>query len=253
MRPYILAENNWKTIRDAAFDVAVLPWGACEAHNYHLPYGTDIIEAEQVAAGAAKEAWEKGAKIIVLPVIPFGVNTGQFDVTLDINMNPSTQLLVLRDIVEVLNRQKIYKLIILNSHGGNDFKTMIRELGLKFPDMFLCQCNWYQAIDQKDFFENKDDHAGEMETSVILHLKPELVRPLSEAGDGAAKKFKISAIREGWAWAERKWLQVTKDTGVGDPRKATAEKGAAYFTAVTKKVGSFFLEVASVNKNDLYV
>lgn len=253
MRPYILAENNWKTIRDAGFDVAVLPWGACEAHNYHLPYGTDIIEAEQVAAAAAKEAWEKGVKIIVLPTIPFGVNTGQFDVTLDINMNPSTQLLVLRDIVEVLNRQKIYKLIILNSHGGNDFKTMIRELGLKFPDMFLCQCNWYQAVDQKDFFENKDDHAGEMETSVILHLKPELVRPLSEAGEGAAKIFRISAIREGWAWAERKWLQVTTDTGVGDPRKATAEKGAAYFTAVTKKVGSFFLEVASVNKNDLYV
>lgn len=253
MRPYILAENNWKTIRNTSFDVAVLPWGACEAHNYHLPYGTDIIEAEQVATAAAKEAWEKGVKIIVLPAIPFGVNTGQFDVTLDINMNPSTQLLVLRDIIEVLNRQKIYKLIILNSHGGNDFKTMIRELGLKFPDMFLCQCNWYQAVDQKDFFETKDDHAGEMETSIILHLKPELVLPLSEAGDGAAKIFRISAIREGWAWAERKWLQVTTDTGVGDPRKATAEKGAAYFTAVTKKVGSFFLEVASVNKNDLYV
>lgn len=252
MRPYILAENNWKTIRNTSFDVAVLPWGACEAHNYHLPYGTDIIEAEQVAAAAAKEAWEKGVKIIVLPAIPFGVNTGQFDVTLDINMNPSTQLLVLRDIIEVLNRQKIYKLIILNSHGGNDFKTMIRELGLKFPDMFLCQCNWYQAVDQKDFFETKDDHAGEMETSVILHLKPELVRPLSEAGDGAAKKFKISAIRDGWAWAERKWLQVTKDTGVGDPRKATAEKGAAYFAAVTKKVGHFFLEVANTDKNDLY-
>lgn len=248
MRPYILAENNWKTIRDATFEVAVLPWGACEAHNYHLPYGTDIIEAEQVAAAAAKEAWDQGAKIIVLPAIPFGVNTGQFDVTLDINMNPSTQLLVLRDIVEVLNRQKIYKLIILNSHGGNDFKTMIRELGLKFPDVFLCQCNWYQAVDQKDFF----DHAGEMETSVILHLKPELVRPLTEAGDGAAKKFRISAIREGWAWAERKWLQVTKDTGVGDPRKATAEKGAAYFAAVTKKVGAFFLEVANTDKNNLY-
>lgn len=252
MRPYILAENNWKTIRDASFEVAILPWGACEAHNYHLPYGTDIIEAEQVAAAAAKEAWDQGAKIIVLPAIPFGVNTGQFDVTLDINMNPSTQLLVLRDIVEVLNRQKIYKLIILNSHGGNDFKTMIRELGLKFPDMFLCQCNWYQAVDQKDFFENKDDHAGEMETSIILHLKPELVRPLTEAGDGAAKKFRISAIREGWAWAERKWLQVTKDTGVGDPRKATAQKGAAYFAAVTKKVGTFFLEVANTDKNDLY-
>lgn len=253
MRPYILAESNWKTIRNAAFEVAILPWGACEAHNFHLPYGTDIIEAESVAAAAAaKEAWEQGARIIVLPAVPFGVNTGQVDVTLDINMNPSTQLAVLRDIVTVLNRQKIYKLIILNSHGGNDFKTMIRELGLAFPEMFLCQCNWYQAVDQHAYFENKDDHAGEMETSVMLHLRPELVRPLSEAGDGAAKKFRIGAMREGWAWAERKWMQVTKDTGVGDPRKATAEKGSTYFVAVTKKVGAFFFEVANADKNDLY-
>lgn len=252
MRPYILAENNWKTIKDSSFDVAILPWGACEAHNYHLPYGTDIIEANHVAAESARIAWEQGAKVIVLPAIPFGVNTGQFDVMLDMNMNPSTQLLVLRDVVEVLNRHGVHKLIILNSHGGNDFKTMIRELGLQFPSMFLCQCNWYQAVDQKDFFENKDDHAGEMETSVIMHLKPELVRPLSEAGDGAAKKFRITGIREGWAWAERKWMKVTKDTGVGDPRKASAEKGEKYFKAVTKKVANFFLEVATADKNDLY-
>jgi creatinine amidohydrolase len=168
------------------------------------------------------------------------------------NMNPSTQLAVLRDVVEVLNRQGIYKLIILNSHGGNDFKTMIRELGLQFPKMFLCSCNWYQAVDQKQFFENKDDHAGEMETSVIMHLKPDLVRPLSEAGDGAAKKFRITAIREGWAWSERKWLQVTKDTGVGDPRKASAEKGEKYFKVVTEKVANFFREVAQTPNNDLY-
>lgn len=252
MRPYILAENHWNTVKQTQYEVAVLPWGACEAHNYHLPYGTDIIEANEIAAESARIAWEQGAKVIVLPTIPFGVNTGQFDVTLDINMNPSTQLAVLRDIVQVLNRQEIYKLIILNSHGGNDFKTMIRELGLEFPKMFLSSCTWFHAVDQKQFFENKDDHAGEMETSVILHLRPEFVKPLSEAGDGASKKFRMTAIREGWAWAERKWLQVTQDTGVGDPRKATAEKGKAYFETVTKKVATYFNEVAKADLDDLY-
>ena len=252
MRPYILAENTWKTVKETDYKLAILPWGATEAHNYHLPYGTDIIEAEQVAAEGARIAWEKGTKLTVLPAIPFGVNTGQFDVKLDMNMNPSTQFAVLRDVVDVLNRQGIYKLVVLNSHGGNDFRQMIRELGLQFPKMFLCSCNWYQAIDQKQFFENKDDHAGEMETSVMMHLTPNLVRPLSEAGDGAAKKFRISAIREGWAWAERKWLQVTKDTGVGDPRKASAEKGERYFKAVTEKVANFFIEVATTDNNDLY-
>ena len=252
MRPYILSEINWKTVKDSTYDVAILPWGATEAHNFHLPYGTDIIEADFIAAESARIAWDQGAKVLVLPTIPFGVNTGQSDVKLDMNMNPSTQLAVLRDVVEVLDRHKIYKLIILNSHGGNDFKTMIRELGLKFPAMFLCQCNWYQSVDQKEFFENKDDHAGEMETSIMMHLAPGLVRPLSEAGDGAAKKFRFSAMREGWAWAERKWTQVTKDTGVGDPRKASAEKGEKYFKAVTQKVAQFFAEVAKADKNDLY-
>jgi creatinine amidohydrolase len=252
MRPYILAENHWKAVEETKWEVAVLPWGATEAHNYHLPYGTDVIEAQEVAAEAARIAWEGGTRVTVLPCIPFGVNTGQFDVKLDINMNPSTQLAILRDVIEVLNRQGIYKLIILNSHGGNDFKTMIRELGLQYPEMFLCSCNWYQSVDQKGYFENKDDHAGEMETSVILHLAPQLVRPLSEAGDGAAKKFRMAGIREGWAWAERKWLQVTKDTGVGDPRKATAEKGKKFFKAVTEKVAQFFKEVADADRNDLY-
>jgi creatinine amidohydrolase len=252
MRPYILAETNWKAIKDSSFQLAVLPWGATEAHNYHLPYGTDIIEADLIAAEAARISWELGSRVIVLPTIPFGVNTGQFDVRLDINMNPSTQLMVLRDIIEVLDRQQIHKLIILNSHGGNDFKTMIRELGLKFPRMFICSCNWFQAMDQKLFFENKDDHAGEMETSLLMYLRPELVLPLAEAGDGAAKKFKFKAMQEGWAWAERKWMQVTKDTGVGDPRKASAEKGERFFKAVTQKVADFFHDVAKTNSKEFY-
>ncbi len=252
MRPYILAESNWKTIKDSSFELAVLPWGATEAHNYHLPYATDIIEADLIAGESAKLAWEQGAKVIVLPSIPFGVNTGQFDVLLDINMNPSTQFMILKDVIEVLDRQGIHKLVILNSHGGNDFKTMIRELGLKFPKMFLSSCNWFQSIDQKLFFENKDDHAGEMETSLLLYLRPDLVLPLSEAGDGASKKFKFKAMQEGWAWAERKWMQVTKDTGVGDPRQATAEKGERYFKAVTKKLAEFLLHLSKTDNNDVY-
>jgi creatinine amidohydrolase len=92
-----------------------------------------------------------------------------------------------------------------------------------------------------------------METSMILHLTPELVKPLDQAGDGAAKNFRMKAIQEGWAWAERRWTEVTKDTGVGDPRMATKEKGAAYFKAVTEKVSQFMVEVAQADRKDLYV
>ena len=252
MRPYILAETNWKHIKDATIDLAILPWGATEAHNYHLPYGTDIIEADFIAAAAASYAWDKGAKIIVLPTIPFGVNTGQADIKLDINLNPSTQLAILADIITVLNRQGIFKLIILNSHGGNDFKSILRELGLRFPNMFLSICNWFQSLDKSLYFEADGDHADEMETCLLLYLKPALVLPLSEAGEGKEKKMKIKAFTEKWVWAERKWSQISADTGVGNPAAATKEKGEKYFTAVTEKIGNLLVELAGCDINDLY-
>jgi creatinine amidohydrolase len=252
MKPYLLSENNWKNIKDENFDLAILPWGATEAHNYHLPYGTDNYEADYIAAESAKIAWEKGAKIIVLPTIPFGVNTGQFDILLDINLNPSTQFAIINDIVEVLNRQGIKKLLILNSHGGNDFKMILRELGLKFPDMFLSTSNWFRALNKSKYFENHGDHADEMETSLMLHFRPDLIRPLVEAGDGMDKKPKIKAFSEGWLWAERKWSQISEDTGVGNPKLATAEKGKIYFKDITEKMAQAMVDIAEADVHDLY-
>ena len=252
MRPYILKETNWKALKDQQIDLAVLPWGATEAHNYHLPYGTDVIEADRISEEAGRLAWEKGARIMILPTIPFGVNTGQADIKLDINLNPSTQLAILKDIIEVLNRQKIYKLLIINSHGGNDFKLLLRQLGLVYPEMLLVTCNWFQSMNKSEFFEEKGDHADEMETSLILHFNPELVLPLEEAGDGKERKSKIQGIREGWAWSERRWSMVTEDTGIGNPKKSTAEKGARFFKAVTEKMSGLLVELAGVDINSRY-
>ena len=252
MRPYILRETNWKSIKSRKIELAVLPWGATEAHNYHLPYGTDIIESEFFAAEAAKRVYEQGKDIIVLPAVPFGVNTGQTDITLDINLNPSTQFAVLDDILATLNRQKIYKFILLNSHGGNDFKPMLRELGVKYPKMLLISCDWFRSVDKSVYFENDGDHADEMETSLMLYLMPEMILPLEEAGDGKAKQAKIKALREGWAWTERKWSQVTEDTGIGNPKKADREKGEKYFQAVVDKLTQLFTDVAQIDKDNLY-
>ena len=121
-RPYILQETNLHTIKHENHQIAILPWGATEGHNYHLPYGTDNIQNEHIAAEAAKLAWEEGAKVIVLPNIPFGANSQQLDIKLTINMSPSTQFIVLKDIASALSGQGIKKLVILNGHGGNEFK-----------------------------------------------------------------------------------------------------------------------------------
>lgn len=250
-RPYILAETSWQTVRSTEYEVAVLPWGATEAHNYHLPYATDILETERVAAEAARIAWEAGAKVVVLPVMPFGVQTGQLDVPFCLNVNPTTQGALLADVVESLAPHGIRKLLILNGHGGNDFKVMIRELQPDV-DLFLCTLNWYACVDPKPYFDAPGDHAGELETSVMLHLAPDLVLPLDQAGSGSAKRFRIAGLRDGWAWAPRQWTQISEDTGVGDPSAATAEKGKAFFDAVTQRIGGFLVELAAADPDDLY-
>jgi creatinine amidohydrolase len=251
-RPYILAETNWKNVKNTQFEVAMLPWGATEAHNYHLPYNTDVAQCDYVAAESARLAWEQGAKVITMPTIPFGVNTGQMDITLDINMHPSTQLAVLRDIAQSLSGQGIYKLVILNGHGGNDFKQMIRELQVQFPQMFLCTINWFRAVDWHQYFDEPGDHAGEMETSAMMHIAPHLVLPLSEAGTGQSNKFKLTGLQEGWVWAQREWSKATNDTGVGNPAKATPEKGHRYLEATAVKIAGFLVDLAQADIQDLY-
>jgi creatinine amidohydrolase len=107
-------------------------------------------------------------------------------------------------------------------------------------------------LDKSKYFEHSGDHADEMETSIIQYLFPQLVLPLNEAGSGAEKKPKIAAFKQGWAWAERKWSQVTADTGIGDPSKSTSEKGGIYLDDVTKSLGDFIYELSVIDKSEFY-
>jgi creatinine amidohydrolase len=250
-RPWVLAETNWRTVRATQYDVAILPWGATEAHNYHLPYATDTIQCDHLAAEAARIAWEAGTRVVVLPAVPFGVNTGQLDIRLCLNMNPSTQAAVLSDIVASLEAQGITRLVLFNGHGGNDFRQMIRELQ-PLTEVFICSLNWYQIVPPREYFSEAGDHAGELETSVMMHIAPDLVAPLDEAGDGHARRFRIAGLREGWAWAPRRWTSVTDDTGVGNPVAATAEKGARYSAAVAERIAGFLGDLARADLADLY-
>lgn len=250
-RPWIVGESTWPAVREHRFEVIVLPWGACEAHNRHLPYATDNIQAESVAAEAARMAWAQGARVGVLPGIPFGVQTGQLDIPLSINLNPSTEALVLRDIVRSIEAQGYRKLVLLNGHGGNDFRQMIREIE-PTTDVFTSTINWYAVEDPKPHFSDLGDHAGELETSVMLHIAPALVAPLAGAGDGAARESRLRGIREKWAWAPRQWTKVTDDTGIGDPSRATAANGERFFNAVCARIAAYFVELSALDLADRY-
>lgn len=251
-RPYIIGETNWGQIRSVEYEVAVLPWGATEAHNYHLPYETDNIQLNCLAAESARIAWDEGTKVGVLPCVPFGVNTGQLDIPFCINMNPTTQTAVLADVIESLSRQGISKLIVLNGHGGNNFRQQLRELQVRFPEVFLCTVDWFGVINSNDIFDDPGDHADEVETSLMMQIAPDLVMGLENAGDGSTNQSRIKAIREGWAWAQRDWLKATNDTGSGDPSKATADKGKELIEALSKKLAAFYIELAQSDLSNLY-
>lgn len=251
MRPYILAETNWKAVSQLKCEVAVLPWGATEAHNYHLPYGTDTLQSEHIAAESARIAWEAGARVMVLPAVHFGVQTGQLDIPFCLNINPSTQAAILGDLARSLSGHGVRKLVLLNGHGGNDFRSIIRELQPR-AGLFLCTLDWYKCVEASDFFAEPGDHAGELETSVVQHLAPELVLPLEQAGRGGQRRFRVAALREGWAWAPRRWSKISEDTGVGDPAAATPEKGAEYVRVVTERIAGFLTELAAMNPDDAY-
>ena len=90
-RPYVLFEANYRQLLDDPPNVAILPWGATEAHNYHLPHGTDVIEATCLAEEAARLATEQGARPIVLPAIPFGNNEQQLDQVTTISLTTATR------------------------------------------------------------------------------------------------------------------------------------------------------------------
>jgi creatinine amidohydrolase len=251
-KPYLLSQTTWKTVKETDYQIAILPWGATEAHNYHLPYGIDNIQSDYISAEAARIAWEKGSKSIVLPCVPFGVNTGQLDIPFTINLNPSTHHSILEDVTESLINQGMGKLVIVNGHGGNDFKQIIRELQPRFPELFISTLDWWKILDNSTYFDEPGDHAGEMETSNLLSIEPDLMLPLEQAGDGLAKKFKLTAIREGWVWAPREWTKISEDTGVGNPKQATKEKGIRFLHDVTHKIADFLVELGRADIDDLY-
>jgi creatinine amidohydrolase len=253
MKPYILQETNWKQVKSEKYEVAVIPWGATEPHNYHLPYGTDTLETAKIAEIAAEKAWARGSKVMVLPTIPFGVqNPGQIELPFCLHVPPSTQIILFRDLLKALSNQGIKKIILLNGHGGNEFRPLIRELQAEFKNVFLGLMEWFKLVNIDDYFEDSGDHAGEMETSLIQHLFPGLVLPLDEAGEGRSKAFKLKGLNKKEAWTPRNWSKVSEDTGVGNPKKADPQKGEKYLNVITNIISDFIVELGNNDLDDLY-
>ena len=249
-----LSISAYGVAKALAYDVVILPWGATEPHNLHLPYLTDSILSHDVAVDAAQLALDKfGVRAMVLPPVMMGAqNPGQRDLKFCIHYRYDTQRGILADIVASLHHQGFRKLLIVNGHGGNSFKSMIRDLAVDYPDFLILSSEWFTVLPAKEWFDQPGDHADELETSVMMHYHPELVK-LEEAGAGEAHPFALEGLRKKTAWLPRHWTKVTTDTGIGNPRLATAEKGQRFAAAVAERYAMLLNELAAVgNDDDIY-
>jgi creatinine amidohydrolase len=252
MRPWILTEVNYGYVKTHPYEVAVLPMGATEPHNLHLPYGTDVFEADEIGSRVCEAAFKRGARVVMLPTVPYGTDTNQMEFPLAMNLNPSTLTAVIRDLVDSLAKHGIKKLLILNSHGGNDFKPVLRELHLQTP-VHLFLCDWYgkaSADVQAELFDDPGDHAGEMETALALAYFPQLVATDPATGrltadDGAVRQTQFEAVNRGWVSITRPWHLLTTNSGVGNPHPATAEKGERLMQALVERLSDFLVELSS--------
>jgi creatinine amidohydrolase len=246
---WVLAEANYGQVRDAAFEVAVLPFGATEPHNLHLPYGTDMFEGDAIGRAICGEAVKRGAKVVLLPTIPFGNQTNMRRFPLALNLNPSTLLRVADDLVESLVNSGLRKILLLNMHGGNELKSTVRELSSKH-EVQLFICNWWEVLADvyDEIFDEPEDHAGEMETSVALACFPDLVAREPAGGlaadDGTTRPFRFEAMRRGWVRTSRAWHLLTSNSGAGNPHAATREKGERAIGVLVERLAPFLVELS---------
>ncbi len=257
MRPWILAEANYAYTKANRYEVAVLPLGATEPHNLHLPYGTDVFEGQTVGEKICEEAHRRGAKVVLLPTIPYGTETNMRGLPLAMNVYPATLFRLVTDLVESLADSGVHKLLLLNSHGGNEMKPLLRELAGKTP-VHLFLCNWYKILDDeyKNIFSAPEDHAGEMETSFGLAYFPHLVaqdeagRLLADEGQTAHTRF--DAVNRGWVSITRPWTLLTTNTGSGNPHAATAEKGERMMQLLVDRLAGFLVELSQTKIDERF-
>ncbi len=239
-----LSVSNYGTTRNLDYDLAILPWGATEPHNLHLPYLTDTLLSHDIAVDSARKALNLyGVRAMVMPTVALGSqNPGQRELKFCVHARYETQKAVLTDIATSLYHQDIRRLLIINGHGGNVFKSMIRDLAVDLPDMLIACSEWYKVCPGKEYFDDPGDHADELETSVMMHYHADLVN-LAEAGSGRSRTFASEELRCGTAWIPRNWSKVSDDTGIGDPSLATADKGARFADAVTTRYAALLRDL----------
>ena len=231
-----LAELTWPEVENLDRNTVILsPIGALEQHSRHLPFFTDAILCEGVATRLEAALPDD---VLLLPTQWLGASAHHLGMAGTLTAENETYLRLLCDPLRCLLRHGFLRLFILNGHGGNvdGFHLALRQLAIEFPEALLGGVNYWELADKEIalLLEGKRKgvgHACEFETSLMMHLRPELVRA-KEIRDDELRPLP-EALRHVYIPLDMK--RQTSQGGTGQPTLATAEKGKALLEIVVKK------------------
>ncbi len=240
-----LASTNLHRTKARRYEVAVLPMATIEPHNFHLPYGTDTIETDYIARRCCQEAAARGASVALLPTMPYGVDCNLMGFPMVVHVSQQTLDTLAREIISSLAAGGVKKFVLLNGHGGNTFTPFVRQVQCDLG-VHIFLCNWWEVAGEqyREIFSKPDSHAGEMETSLMLAIAPELVE-LKQAGDGKAKASRFEALEKGWVKTSRSFPRLSDQCAVGDPAGASADKGKKFIDLISARITNFIIELSS--------
>jgi creatinine amidohydrolase len=224
--------------------VALIPTGHTEQHAFHLPLNTDTVIVDAIARGV--EAQLPGL-ILRLPAWPYGVSMHrrQYPATLTIEPRVWEDFFVA--VVGQLRQRGARMAYLVNGHGGNHsfLVNVTKFCGDRWPDMFVATAFLHTTSDALTQVRTSQiggmGHAGELETSYLLHLRPELVhmeRAVDEVDFTATPNYYMDWLEGGALIANPPWTDDTISGAYGAATQGTAEKGRQWLeAAIEEKVG----------------
>ncbi len=234
-----LAELTAMEIRSGGFDAAILPVGATEWHGDHLPYCTDTLTAAALAERFAREL----GTALVLPPLDYGVSSHLLAWPWTLSIRPATLTAIVEDVGESLLRHGVRRLLVVSAHDGNPgpIEAAARELHRKHGVAVAVFAGW-QGLAKRLLMPDgrliDEDHAGQSELSMVLHLRSDLARP-ARAVDIPNQRMDHPVRVIGGFDA------VVPHGHSGSATLGTAEEGAAILDAIAGHVGPFLRELAA--------
>ena len=249
----ILEEMTRSDFADFRPDTAVLAVGATEPHGMHLPYGTDFIKVDRIVKRAVLAANEQGARALLLPTIPYGIDTNMMEFPHTITVMPTTLIRLIGELADSVAHHGIKKMLLVNGHGGNvsTLETACREFAQR--DFFMATINyWMIASDVvKEVIETRTEHACEYETSVALAVIPEYVK-MSDAVSGPTRQCRLKNLIEYGGKFTRPWHKFTVNSGVGEPEKGPREKGERIVEAIHQRLTAVIAELSAAGYDEKF-